>query len=484
MEGVKILCYNQIMSLKTSIAKNTIIHALGKFSGSVLGLVIIGLLTRYLGPEYYGYYTTVFSFLFFFSTIGDLGLYLVAVNELGRANLDQRKFYSNIFTIRLVSGLFFMLLAGLIIWLFPYQSEIKLGTLIMALPVFLMMLDQVVVALFQQQLKTTYPALAEIIGKAVILIFTLIVIKLQAGFLAVLLTVVAGNLVHFLINIFFARKILPFKLAFDREIWRATFRKTWPVATYMVFSMIYFKADTIILSLYHSQATVGIYGAPYKILEVLIAFPAIFMGLVSPHLARAWSSRNIADFQRYFQKAFDFLSVIVWPLVLGTIVLARPLIQLIAGADFLPSAPILKILIVATGVIFWAHLSTFAVVAVGRQKSMMKYYVIAAISALALYLLFIPGYSYWAASIVTVLVEFFILTMSWRAVKQQTRLVISFKANLKSCGSALFMAGILTLTHWPLFASIILGAVIYLGGLYIFGLLKKEFIYKIFSEKF
>ncbi len=461
------------MSLKLSIAKNTLIHTLGKFSGSALGLFIIGLLTRYLGPEGYGYYTTVFSYLFFFSTIGDLGLYLVSVNELGRDNLDQKRFYSNIFTMRFFSSLFFMFLAGVLIFLFPYDQEIKNGTLIIAIPVFLMMLDQILVALFQQQLKTKYPALAEICGKIIILALTLIVIRSQAGFLTVLLTVVAGTAVHFLINFYFARKILSFSFAFDKNIWRDTFKKVWPVATYMVFSMIYFKADTIILSLYRPQSEVGIYGAPYKILEVLIAFPAIFMGLVSPYLSRAWSLKNQIEFQNFFQKAFDFLSLIVCPMVLGTIILANPLIMLIAGDKFIASAGILRILIVATGIIFWAHLSTFAVVAVNRQKTMMKYYVVAALSALSLYFIFIPRYSYWAAALITVFVEAFILVASWANVRQETKIKIKFKNSFLSFLASLVMATIIFFSQRGLLLSIVLGGVVYFSSLYFFGVFKK-----------
>ena len=109
------------MNLTKIIAKNTFIHTIGKFTGSFIGLVVVGLLTRYLGTEGYGYYTTIFAYLFFFATIGDLGLYLVSINELGRDGVDQKKIFSNIFTIRILSGIFLMALSCLLIWFFPYM---------------------------------------------------------------------------------------------------------------------------------------------------------------------------------------------------------------------------------------------------------------------------------------------------------------------------------------------------------------------------
>jgi len=99
------------MSLTKKITFNTIIHTFGKFTGSAIGVVILGLLARYLGTQGFGHFTTIFAYLFFFSIIGDLGLYLITINELGRENVDQKKLFSNIFTIRFISGLFLMILA-------------------------------------------------------------------------------------------------------------------------------------------------------------------------------------------------------------------------------------------------------------------------------------------------------------------------------------------------------------------------------------
>ena len=471
------------MSLTKSIAKNTLVHTLGKFLGSIIGLLVIGLLTRYLGTWGYGYYTTIFAYLFFFSIIGDLGLYLITINELGRYGIDKQKVYSNIFTMRFLSSAILMLAACGLIWLFPYPIEVKLGTLVISILILLMMLDQILVALFQEQLKTKYAALAEIIGKLAMLLGIFWVIRLNLGFIFVLWAIVAAFLIHFLINFAFAQKLLKFRFKFDKNIWQSIFKKSWPIATYMIFSMIYFKADTIILSLYYSQATVGIYGAPYKILEALIAFPAIFMGLVSPHLSRAWSQKNLAGFRRIFQKAFDFLSLIVWPLILGTFILAKPIINLIAGADFLAAASILRILIVATGIIFIAHLSTFSVVALNKQKKMMKYYILAAVLALILYFILIPKYSYYAAAGVTVFIEFLILAVSWSMVSKTAKIKISFRNNLKSLLASIIMAAVIYPLANYLCLSILAGTLVYAGGLWFLGVLHKNLVYEFLTKE-
>lgn len=464
------------MSLTRSIAKNTLLHAAGKFAGALIGLVIVGLITRYLGTAGYGYYTTVFAYLFFFTTLGDLGLYLISVNELGRADVDQKKFFGNIWTMRFFSGVVLLVLACLLIWFFPYVVSIKLGALIISFSMLFLMTDQITVSLLQQKLNVKSAALAEIVCKIIVLAGTFLTIKYDLGFYSILISVSLGSAAIFFINLRAARNFLSFNFSFDWEVWRAILKKSWPIATYMVFSMLYFKADTIILSLYHSSSVVGLYGAPYRLLEALIAFPAIFMGLVSPHLSRAWSENNLESFQRIFQKAFDTLALFVWPLFFGSVVLARPIMNLIAGAEFAASAPILRILMLATGVIFLAHLTTFGVVAVGRQKQMMKFYIFAAACAVTLYFLLIPRFSYWGAAGVTVGVEFFILCASYVMVKKTVHLKINWRIFFLSLLAAAVMAVFLSLTGFGLIANVLSGALLYGFLLYLFGVWKRDLI--------
>lgn len=462
------------MTLSASIAKNTFIHTFGKFFASGIGLIIVALLTRYLGAAGFGYYTTIFSYLFFFATAGDLGLYLITINELGRHPENKENIYSHLFSLRLVSGIFFMLLADVVIWFFPYETMIKIGTMIISICVFAMMLDQLSVALFQEQMKTKFIAIAEIIGKTLTLILVYIFIQINLGLLAMLVATTIGLLVHTIFNLYFAKKMLAFKFVYHKETWKNILKNSWPIATYLIFSMIYFKADTIILSLYYPAEIVGFYGAPYKILEVLITMPAIFMGLVTPHLSKNWAEKNFHHFKEIFQKAFDFLSLIIWPMIFGVLVLAKPIMNFIAGPEFVPSASVFKILIVATGIIFMAHLSTFSIVAINEQKSMMKFYIIAAILSLILYFIFIPKYSYFAAAIITAGVEAFILISSWLLTKKQTGLKLNFVNSLKAFLASLIMAVILLLTNFDLLGSLILALVVYGSCAWLLGLLRKE----------
>jgi O-antigen/teichoic acid export membrane protein len=452
------------MSTVRTVAKHTSIQVVGKILGLTLSIVVIGLLTRYLQAEGYGNYTTVLAYLFFFTGFADLGLYVFTINELVKAP-DKSKLLSNIYGLRSTTGLFFLMLAVILVWFFPYPQLVKLGVVIAALSIYFALLDQISVAFYQTEMSMHRAAMAEVIGKALILTGTAVAVILQLDLLAILIAMLAGMFFHFLINYLGVKRKIQVKFEYDLMTWRKIIAKTWPIAVYTIFVLIYFKSDTVLLSILRpievAQTEVGIYGAPYKILEVLIGFPPLLLGLVSPILAQAWVKGSKEKFQRVYQKTFDALSVVTWPMVMGGVILATPILNLLAPG-FPDSDKILQILILATGLIFWAHLPTFALVALDKQRQMMKFYLIAVVLALTGYIGLIPRFGYWAAAWVTVGVELFILLTASYMVFKTTRLEFSYTVFTKSLLAALVMGSVLYYTaQLNIFLSIALGIIVY-----------------------
>jgi O-antigen/teichoic acid export membrane protein len=62
------------MRLSTKIAYNTIAQIIGKALATILGLVAVVIMARYLGRQGFGAYTTIITFLSFFGILADLGL--------------------------------------------------------------------------------------------------------------------------------------------------------------------------------------------------------------------------------------------------------------------------------------------------------------------------------------------------------------------------------------------------------------------------
>ncbi|MBI4779592.1 polysaccharide biosynthesis C-terminal domain-containing protein, partial [Candidatus Falkowbacteria bacterium] len=245
---------------------------------------------------------------------------------------------------------------------------------------------------------------------------------------------------------------------------------SWPLGLTIFFNLIYLRADIFILSLLKSQADVGIYGATYKIIDVLTTLPFMFAGLILPILTAEWASQNFQKFNRVLQKSFDIMIIIAVPLIIGAQLTARPLMALIAGENFAQSGHLLKILILAIGFIFIGCLLAHAVIAIDKQKNIIGAYVFTAITSLAGYLIFIPRFSYYGAAWVTVYSEFAIALFSFYIVIKYSRFRPNLAILAKSLAASLIMglAIYLLIDKFNFILTILAAGLIYLFFLYLF----------------
>lgn len=451
------------MSLTIKIAKNTAYLALGKLIGTVIGVTTVALVLRYLAPDDFGRYTAIIAFIMLLGTVTDFGLNLTTTQDISLPGADIGRTIANVFTFRLAANIALVALLPLVLLFFPYETQVKQGILVAAVLFFSLSLFQVLASYFQKTLEAGAVAISELAGKTIILALTAFAIWQNWSLLAIVGTVVAGGVGQLLALLVFTAKRIHFGLAFDWPVWGRIIKKTWPIALSVVLTTIYFKGDTIILSLVRPYEDVALYGAAYKILEVLIALPILFMGLVLPHLSESWAMRDKEKFQTMFQKSWDGLCLATLPLVTGGIVLAKPIIKLIAGEGYGASAQIMQILMLATGIIFLGSIFTHAIVAVGEQKAMIKFYLAVAIIAVTLYIKFIPVYSYYAAAGITVLAELLIALSAAYKVYSISALKLSWLVFGKALLASSLMACLLfTASNLPVLVAVALGSLVYL----------------------
>jgi len=472
------------MSLVRAIAHNTAIQVAGKVISTLLGLATVAMMTRYLGPTGFGHYTTIIAFLQFFGIVVDLGLSLVVVQMTSEDPAREQSVARNIFTLRLISAAVILGLAPVAALWFPYPPLIKVGIALTSLSFFFISLNQILIGLFQRQLKMATVAVAEILGRVVLVGGVALVFIWDKGFLPIMGVIVIGSLVNLLVNTWRIRRYYHLGLAFDWSVWREALQRSWPIAVSIVFNLLYFKADTVILSLYHSAADVGIYGATYKVLEVLTQLTYLFMGLILPIYTATWAQKNFDGFKDALQKAFDATALMALPMVVGLFLVASPIMVIVAGGDFAASGPLLRILIFATAAIFFTNVFTYAIVAANLQKRMLWGFVAAAVVGLIGYFVFIPTYSYWGAAVMTLVVEVFVTFYAVAVIYRTTGFRPRLMVFAKSLAASLVMgfAVWVTLPVAPLVVAIVVGGVIYPLILHILGGYDRQLLKEILSR--
>ena len=472
------------MSLTQRIARNTIIQFSGKIIGTIFGVLTVAIMARYLGKIGFGQYSTITAYLQFFAILVDMGLSVTIVRLLSDPKFNEQKVISNVFSLRFFSALIFLGIAPLVVMFFPYDNIIKVGIAVTTLSYFFSALNLIIIGLFQKKLKMFSVTVAEVAGRLILLILVFIFALADFGLLAIMLAVVLGSFINFILNYLFALKYVRINFAFDWELWRKIIQSTWPIAISIAFNLVYFKADTIILSLVRTQAEVGIYNAPYRVLEILTNFIYLFTGLIFPILTFNWAQKNFQKFREIFQKTFDVLIILAIPMIFGTLFIAQDLMLLIAGPEFKESGLVLQIIILATAIIFINSLYGYIVVAIDKQKQMVGAYIFVAIVSLVGYILTIPTYGYIGAAIFTIISEALIFLFNIIMVSKITQFNPSLKIIGKSLAASVVMSGVLYLIHgqnviWQL----LLATFAYILALYLFKGFDKALISQIFSLK-
>lgn len=390
------------------ITYNILVNGIVKVLSIALALVAIGMLTRYLGTAGFGKYTTMLAFFAFFSAIGDFGLYSIATREISRKNAKESWILSRIFTLRLIISCTIFTLSTIFVWFLPYEHDVKVSILIASGAFVFASSYGLLNGIFQKYIAMDKVAFVELSGKIIQVLIILSVIKFDLDFIVVAGALFITMLWNFVLLFIFSRQYTKITLRCDGNYWKSFLKESTPMGISAIVTFLYFKIDAILLSLFQPQSDVGIYGAAYKIIETLVFFPAMVIGLMFPLF-----SRYIFTDKKLFIKIsniiFKIFTIIIAPLIVSIIFLAPDIIRIVGGADFDSSTRVLQILAFALALIFYGHLFTNILIAGSLQKKLMYALVIAAIINIFANLILIPLYSYTGAAIVSVVTELFVV---------------------------------------------------------------------------
>ncbi len=472
------------MALARRIAYNVAVNSVAKVISTVLALIAIGFITRYLGKEGFGEYSTVLAFLSFFASVSDLGLYHISTREISRPNAEEKKIISNIFSLRLFASLGVLILAPLVTLFLPYPGRVKWGILIIALSLLFSSSYQILNGVFQKRLAMDKVAFAELAGKIVQVGVVIMAVTWRWSFEWIVGAVFFNAVISFIIAFLWSRNYLKFSLSFDIPYWKSFLKESLPMGWAAVITFLYFKMDTILLSVMKTSGEVGIYNASYKVIENLNFFPAMIIGLVMPIMSRT-VFHDRKKFETISNKTLKIFIILTVPLVVGTLFLSGGIVYLIGGNSFSQSAEVLQILIFALVCMFFGHFFSAALIVGNLQKTLMRIFAFAAVFNVASNLIIIPYYSYLGAAYTSVITELLVVLLSFYC----TRRYICYSPAVKKTGQIFFSGAIMALflylfqDRYGFFFLVMVSAAVYLFCLWIFRAVKTAEILSLISKK-
>jgi O-antigen/teichoic acid export membrane protein len=384
--------------------------------GTLLALVSSPLMIRHLGVEEYGRYVTVMSLVTVIAGLTEGGLSTIALREYAaRTGADRRAVMRDLLGIRvaltlagIVAGVAFALAAG-------WDSVLVVGTLAAGFALLLQSLQLLLGASLQGELRFGWITVTELLRQAlfVALILALVVAGAELGlFFLAQLPAFALTLV---VTAWLVRRIMPLWPAFHPRRWWPLLRATIAYAIAVALNAAYFRIAILVLSLLATERETGYFATAYRVVEVLIAVPALIIGAAFPILARA--ARDDRDRLDYAAGRLVEVGLVigVW-LALGIFLAAGPIITLLAGDRSDPSVGLLRIQSLALVATFVIVASGYVLLSLHRHRTILLVNVVALATSLILSAILVPAYDATGAAVALLAAEVVLAATSLVAV--------------------------------------------------------------------
>lgn len=476
------------MVLPPRLLSGTVISALGRVVGTAVAILTVSIVSRSLtareGVSAYGAYAAVFAFLAAAAALADGGLYLVFTRLA--APLDERRealLLRKVLLLRLLTLGAVLAVVVLVAFLAHYPLDVQRGILIGSVGTAAQLLTQPTLGVFQKRIRMLAPAISDIAGRAVTLALAAVVAWRGGTVLAFVSAYVGGMCVTLAGNLLAIRRLVPFSAgspsigggtgttATDALRLRAILREAWPLGLMIVCWFVVFRVDSLLLSYLRPPQDLGWYSLPYKVLESLLFFPAMIGGLLLPVFTR--SAVAVERARAALSEATTLYLVLGIPLVVLLVLAAPWTMQVLGGPAFAPSVPVMQVLSLALGALFFGNLYGNGAVALGAQRVMLGIALALACLNVGVNLYVIPRYSFMGAAWTTLGTEVLSALAAGFVVARRTGRFLPASAHwhVLSAGGVLVMAALLPL---PLAARLGVGLLLYFGALWVLGVLTPQ----------
>jgi O-antigen/teichoic acid export membrane protein len=377
------------MSLAATLGSRFALLLGGRISLLVLGLLTTALLTRILGPDGFGHFRTATAYLGIAIALADLGLASLFVREISRPGADQARIIGNALGLRLALAGLAMTIALALAFVLPLDPEDRLGILGGSLGFLAYSVHLLLFGLFQQKLRQGGVVLAEVSGGLVLLAAILVFAGLDASPAWFVTAMGLSYAFTLALTLVAAQRLVRFGLRLEPAVWWRLVRQAAPLAVAGTLSVVYLRADTVLLALMHPPAEVGLYGVPTKVFDSFIGIILLLVGLFAPLLANT-ARVDERGFRAHLTNALGVVGIGTTGLAVGIVAIAPEIVRILAGSGFAASVPVLQLL---AGLLVLRGLSLMlreTATALAIQHKLLPAFFIAFAVAFAAYLLLIP----------------------------------------------------------------------------------------------
>jgi len=390
------------------IAKNMTVLFIARIVSMLFGFFYVMYTARYLGPANYGILSFALALSGIFGVIANFGLDPLTVREVARDKSLARKYLANGIVLKLIFGSLTFLIVFSVVNLLGYPEVTRKVVYIITFSTIIAGISNLFKDIYQAFERMEFMSIGQVLQSALSLVFAITAIKLGLNVVYFAMIYLTVNLIvlgyHVVITTW---KFLKPKIEVDLSFWKSVVREAWPFALTAIFVSIYYWIDSVMLSYMKGDEVVGWYNAAYRLILVLLVIPSIYFTTLYPVMSRFFKSSK-ESLKLTFERSFKYMTMIAFPIGVGTTLLADRIIMLIFGPEYMPASRALRILVWSVVCIFMSQPYGQLVRSTNRQDIEMRITAMGAVLNVVLNFIFIPKLSYVGASATTLATELFV----------------------------------------------------------------------------
>ncbi|MBM3324753.1 MAG: flippase, partial [Calditrichaeota bacterium] len=393
-------------------ARNALGLLLGTIGEGVLQFVFVVLVSRYLGPDDFGFWGFSVAVTGYLLVAASFGLPQIIVREIAKTPLQAPQIFGAAMGLRLLLGVAIWIVLAAVLPLFGVPFDRHLTLLILSVALLLMPFD--LASFFDAHQKSRWDAFFRVIARA-ISVGALGLILLSRNRLTLPLAACV-SIAFLLCNIGLAwTGIRYLRLSLRPQTtlsgMRQMFTLALPIFWARAMSELYVHTNLVLMGFLSTDRQTGYYAVADRVLVILLTLKAIVYRLLLPLL-----SEVVADRERLTKRLETVIPFLAQMSILGAttiILVADPMVPLIFGDAFSPAVTPLRILtgyLILTGV---GSIFGTVLFAMGRQREYSISITVGSLANLLLGLFMIPFYGAVGAAVSSAIAEILVLCASF-----------------------------------------------------------------------
>lgn len=390
-----------------SLLANTGALLASRLTIAVLGWIGTVLIVRTLSVEDYGRFTLIFSVLGVLSIVTDMGIGRVALSGLLAAGPDRPRFAGSYVLLRCLLGVLGYGVA-LAFVAAVYPGEVVRATAVAGIVVVLATPANAYTTVFQAHRRMRGVAVAQALGRVAQLGLTAAIAATGGSLLLFTVPAVLAEIVLLVWVVPAAHRLVTFHYRPRLRTWWELLREAAPLAVGTALATLYYRVDTIMLSVLDTFRAVGVYGVAYKFVDLAHFVPTAVTIAVLPLLVAAWPDQ-LSAFRYSLRRGATILMIAAGFIAVQFLLFAEPLIRLLYGDQYAEATVAARIVVASECLAFVTSLALIALVAVGRHRRYPLVALVGLILNVGLNLALIPQYSYLGAAAATLATDIVVL---------------------------------------------------------------------------